>query len=71
MSRFPTIMAGALVAAVCLVPAVAGEEAPAERVAVGEEAPGFTLPGVEGAEHALEGLRGENRAVLVFYRGGW
>ncbi|MEE8526797.1 MAG: hypothetical protein V3T72_22920 [Thermoanaerobaculia bacterium] len=63
---------GALGLTACLiaVPQLAAEEAP-ERVAVGQEAPDMTLPGLGDESHTLSSLRGEKHAVLVFYRGGW
>ena len=36
-------------------------------VSVGEEAPDFTLKGVDGDEFRLSDLRGHVRTMLVFY----
>lgn len=41
------------------------------RVAVGDSAPDFTLEATDGSEHQLSALRGERKAVLVFFRGAW
>ena len=41
-----------------------------DRVKVGAEAPGFTLPDASGKTHSLSAFRGKP-AVLVFYRGYW
>jgi peroxiredoxin len=40
-------------------------------LAVGDEAPAFTLPGATGSEVALSGLLEHGPVVIVFYRGGW
>lgn len=40
-------------------------------VAVGSEAPDFSLPDSEGKEFVLSSLRGEKNVILVFYRGVW
>ena len=45
--------------------------APAVGTAVGELAPGFTLPSADGMDVALESFRGDKQVVLVFYRGFW
>lgn len=42
-----------------------------ERVAVGDEAPNFTLLGYDGEAVELSGYRGVKDVVLVFYRGHW
>lgn len=42
-----------------------------ERVAVGEEAPNFTLMDYDGEAVELSGYRGVKDVVLVFYRGHW
>ncbi len=42
-----------------------------ERVAVGTEAPDFTLESYAGAPETLSGYRGRQNVVLVFYRGHW
>lgn len=42
-----------------------------ERVAVGGEAPDFTLLGYDGEAVELSGYRGVKDVVLVFYRGHW
>ena len=41
------------------------------RVAVGTEAPLFTLESFEHGAVDLAGFRGEKNVVLVFYRGHW
>jgi len=43
----------------------------AERIQVGDEAPGFALPDLDGEVHRLADLRGERPLVLVFFRGAW
>lgn len=53
---------------------VDGHDLPAtdiERVAVGDEAPLFTLESHGGEPVELAGFRGEKNVVLVFYRGHW
>lgn len=42
-----------------------------ERVAVGDEAPNFTLMDYDGEAVELSGYRGAKDVVLVFYRGHW
>lgn len=42
-----------------------------ERVAVGGEAPNFTLESFTGESVELAGYRGAQNVVLVFYRGHW
>ena len=42
-----------------------------ERVAVGDEAPLFTLESFDRGPVDLAGFRGEKNVVLVFYRGHW
>ena len=41
------------------------------RVAVGAEAPGFTLESLTGPPVTLSQFRGKQNVVLVFYRGHW
>lgn len=51
-----------------------GEDLPRadlERVAVGGEAPNFTLESFTGESVELAGYRGAKNVVLVFYRGHW
>ena len=40
-------------------------------IAVGETAPDFELPAVEGGEVSLSELTEKSEVMLVFYRGGW
>ena len=42
-----------------------------ERVALGAEAPLFTLDSFDRGPVDLAGFRGEKNVVLVFYRGHW
>ena len=42
-----------------------------ERVAIGDEAPDFTLEAYSGDTLTLSDLRGDKNVVLVFYRGHW
>ncbi|MDE2751963.1 MAG: hypothetical protein OXI83_05240 [Gemmatimonadota bacterium] len=42
-----------------------------ERVALGDEAPLFTLDSFDRSPVDLAGFRGEKNVVLVFYRGHW
>ena len=71
MSRIVrSITALTFAAALAPISAPAAGE-PAERVAVGQTAPDFTLPGLDGEERTLSALRGDQRAVLVFFRGAW
>ncbi len=41
------------------------------RVAVGAEAPDFTLAARDGSVKTLSGYRGTKNVILVFYRGHW
>lgn len=41
------------------------------RVAIGTQAPDFTLESLAGSRLALSDLRGSKTVVLVFYRGHW
>jgi cytochrome oxidase Cu insertion factor (SCO1/SenC/PrrC family) len=43
----------------------------AKPVAVGEQAPNFTLTDQSGRSHSLAAERGKRPVVLVFYRGYW
>ena len=43
----------------------------AKPVAVGEQAPDFTLTDQNGQKRALSAERGKRPVVLVFYRGHW
>jgi cytochrome oxidase Cu insertion factor (SCO1/SenC/PrrC family) len=43
----------------------------AERVAVGDAAPDFSLRTLSGEVLTLSDLRGQENVVLVFYRGHW
>ena len=50
------------------IPTAHGQQKP---VAVGEQAPDFTLADQNGRKHALSAERGKRAVVLVFYRGYW
>ena len=43
----------------------------AQPVAVGQQAPDFTLTDQNGRKHTLSAERGKRPVVLVFYRGYW
>lgn len=59
-----------VLAAMLSLPAMA--QAPrAKPVAVGEQAPGFTLTDQNGRTQSLAAERGKRAVVLVFYRGHW
>jgi len=59
-----------LFAALLALPALA--QAPrAKPVAVGEQAPDFTLTDQNGRSQSLAAERGKRPVVLVFYRGYW
>ncbi len=47
------------------------EPSQAERIEVGQEAPGFTLTSSDGETYSLAELHGEKDLVLVFFRGSW
>jgi cytochrome oxidase Cu insertion factor (SCO1/SenC/PrrC family) len=53
--------------------ACAGQEEREEQqeLALGAEAPGFTLEALDGREVSLAGLTAEGPVVLVFFRGAW
>ncbi|RYE29995.1 MAG: AhpC/TSA family protein [Hyphomicrobiales bacterium] len=40
-------------------------------IGVGDEAPGFDLPGISGSRVVLDELLRQGPVVLTFYRGGW
>ncbi|KPH77495.1 peroxiredoxin-like family protein [Bosea vaviloviae] len=42
-----------------------------QAIGVGDEAPSFALPGVDGRQIMLEDLLRQGPVVLTFYRGGW
>ncbi len=71
------LLAGAFVAAPAaaqtLGPVDGHDLAPTDigRVAVGTEAPLFTLDSFDRGAVDLAGFRGEKNVVLVFYRGHW
>ena len=60
-----------LVLSLALVPLVAGASLQGTRVAVGDEAIGFTMQSIDGETYSLADLRGENTAIVVFFRGTW
>ena len=43
----------------------------AATIAVGDEAPDFTLQSIDGETYRLADLRGDKKLVLVFFRGTW
>jgi len=47
--------------------AIAGAGVPA----VGQRAPGFTLPSASGGTRSLADVAGKKNLVLVFFRGVW
>lgn len=65
-----TVLAGGLIA---FSPATAADDEPvqAERVAVGQEVPGFSLTGTDGESYTPGDLEGEKNLVLIFFRGTW
>jgi cytochrome oxidase Cu insertion factor (SCO1/SenC/PrrC family) len=42
-----------------------------DRIKVGQPAPDFTLPDINGKQVSLSDFRGKKNVVLVFYRGHW
>ena len=59
----------AVTASACLPwPVVQAQQKP---VAVGQQAPDFTLTDQNGRKHSLSAERGKRAGVLVFYRGYW
>ena len=50
------------------IPAAHGQQKP---VAVGQQAPDFTLTDQNGRSRSLAAERGKQPVVLVFYRGYW
>lgn len=42
-----------------------------EAIGVGDKAPGFDLPGIDGHRVVLDDLLRQGPVVLTFYRGGW
>ena len=42
-----------------------------KRVEVGQQAPDFELPALDGSSRSLESLRGKRSLVLIFFRGAW
>ena len=65
MSRIAIVLLAALIA----FPAAAQQRA--KPVAVGEQAPDFTLTDQNGRSQSLAAERGKRAVVLVFYRGYW
>jgi len=71
------LFSGVLLAALTVIPAMAQEDdssassalSPADRVQVGQEAPDFALPDLDGDRHRLAEL--DQPLVLVFFRGAW
>jgi len=59
--------------AVTLGPKDTGKYPPTDtsRVAVGAEAPDFTLEALVGSPVTLSQFRGKQNVILVFYRGHW
>ena len=71
-SRKSPILANA---GLCAVVAIAGAGIAAaqqsERVAVGQQAPTFTLTSTDGSQVSLESQRDKSNVVLIFFRGTW
>ena len=55
----------------CLLVAGLAAGQPSERAQVGQEAPLFSLNSSTGSSYSLESLRGEQNALLIFFRGTW
>lgn len=66
-----SITAALLAASVPAFAAAPDETGEEPGPAVGSEAPGFTLPALDGREVSLSDFRGEAPVVLVFFRGEW
>ena len=64
-----TAFAGGLIAWVAA--AAGAEPASAERIAVGQAAPAFSLVDTDGESYAPGDLQGERNLVLIFLRGTW
>ncbi len=68
---------GLAVAAVATVStpraAIADDSQPArtERIAVGQEAPDFSLTSSDGKTYSPSTLRGEKNLLMIFFRGTW
>ena len=62
------VMTLVLLAALSLA---ADQASGAERVEVGQSAPDFTLPDLDGRQLTTSTLRGEKNLLLVFFRGAW
>ncbi len=46
-------------------------ERPKQGLAIGEQAPDFALPAIDGQTVSLSDYRGRQPLLLVFYRGWW
>ena len=69
-----TLAAGMLATSLASAAETPSSEAPAQadRIEVGQQAPGFKLAASDGtAEHTLDELRDEKNLVLIFLRGSW
>jgi hypothetical protein len=66
-------LAAAITAALVIAGASASSPAGVESrtLEVGAPAPELSLRGHDGARHDLAALSGEERALVVFYRGAW
>ena len=61
-----------------LAPTALADDSPAadstaavERIAVGQEAPDFTLTSSADETYSLSDLRGEKNLLMIFFRGTW
>lgn len=67
------LAAAAVVTVLTPQPAAADDTAAAtpERIAVGQEAPEFSLTGSDGETYSSSSLRGEKNLLMIFFRGTW
>lgn len=49
----------------------AGAAQQTDTIAVGDEAPDFTLQSTDGETYRLADIRGDKNLVLIFFRGTW
>ena len=65
------VLALGLVAGVFGVAPRAGATQQPDTIAVGDQAPDFTLESTDGETYRLADMRGDKNLVVIFFRGTW
>ncbi|UCF67647.1 MAG: redoxin domain-containing protein [Acidobacteriota bacterium] len=65
------VSAGALAAVLVSGAVCSTGQSSSEPIAIGDEAPDFSLQGTDGNTYRLSDSRGSEPVLLIFYRGVW